>query len=127
VSGLNKVIRGLIGLAVVLVLLFTVRAWYDDYKVAARKTATLASSSNASRTVDATAVVPVQGQRVAILVDGLSLRSAPETSTKAVRPLKKGEQLLLVGVTQSNWLQLRDTSGKLGFVLNNVSAVKVQK
>jgi len=126
VSGLGKVIRALIGLAVVLVLLFTVRAWYDDYKVAARKAATAASSS-ASRTVDATAVVPVQGQRVAILVDGLSLRSAPETSTKAVRSLKKGEQLLLVGVTQSNWLQLRDTSGKLGFVLNNVSAVKVQK
>ena len=125
-SGLGKVIRGLIGLVVVLVLLFTVRAWYDDYRVAARKAATLASSST-SRTVEATAVVPVQGQRVAILVDGLSLRSAPETSTKVVRPLKKGEQLLLVGVTQSNWLQLRDPSGKLGFVLNNASAVKVHK
>ena len=125
-SGLGKVIRALIGMAVVIVLLFTVRAWYDDYKVAARKATALASSSP-SRTVDATAVVPVQGQRVAILVDGLSLRSTPETSTKVVRPLKKGEQLLLVGVTQSNWLQLRDAAGKLGFVLNNVSAVKVQK
>ena len=125
-SGLGKVIRALVGLAIVLVLLFTVRAWYDDYRVAARKASKLSSTST-SRTIDATAVVPVQGQRVAILVDGLSLRSTPETSTKALRQLKKGEQLLLVGVTQSNWLQLRDTSGKLGFVLNNASAVKVQK
>ena len=125
-SGLGKVVRALIGLAVVLVLLFTVRAWYGDYQAAARK-ASKVSSSSTSRTVDATAVVPVQGQRVAILVDGLSLRSTPETSTKVIRPLKKGEQLLLVGVTQSNWLQLRDATGKLGFVINNVSAVKVQK
>lgn len=125
-SGLGKVIRALVGLAIVLVLLFTVRAWYDDYRVAARRVSKLSSSST-SRTIDATAVVPVQGQRVAILVDGLLLRSTPETSTKVLRPLKKGEQLLLVGVTQSNWLQLRDTSGKLGFVLNNTSAVKVQK
>ena len=55
------------------------------------------------------------------------MRSTPETSTKVVRSLKKGEQLLLVGVTQSNWLQLRDSSGKLGFVLNNTSAVQIQK
>ena len=125
-SGLGKVGRGLVGLVVVVALLLTVRAWYRDYTVAARKVAA-ASSKSTTRTVDATAVVPVQGQRVAILVDGLSLRSTPETSTKAVRSLKKGEQLLLVGVTQSNWLQLRDSAGKLGFVLNSTSAVKIQK
>ena len=125
-SGLGKVARGLIGLVVVVALLLTVRAWYRDYTVAARRAAT-ASSKSTTRSVDATAVVPVQGQRVAILVDGLSMRSTPETSTKVVRSLKKGEQLLLVGVTQSNWLQLRDSSGKLGFVLNSTSAVKIQK
>ena len=127
-SGLGKVIRGLIGLLVVVALLVTVNAWYGEYKAAARKAAKLASST-ARRSVETTkTLTPVQGQKVAILVDGLSLRSAPDTSTKTVRSLKKGEQLLLVGInTQTNWLQLRDTTGKLGYVLNQASAVKVQK
>jgi uncharacterized protein YgiM (DUF1202 family) len=127
VSGLGKVVRALIGLVVVVVLLLTVRAWYGDYRTAARKAAL--ASRTSSRSVAATgSVVPVQGQKVAILVDGLSLRSAPDTATKSVRPLKKGEQLLLVGVnTQTNWLQLRDGTGKLGYLLNSASAVRVQK
>ena len=75
-SGLGKVIRGLVGLVVVVALLLTVRAWYSEYPVAAHRAATTASKST-TRSVDATAVVPVQGQRVAILTDGLSLRSTP--------------------------------------------------
>jgi hypothetical protein len=126
VSRLGKVVRGLVGLVVVVVLIWTVNAWLRDYKTESR-TKAKRSSAAASSTVEATTVVPVQGETAAILVNGLSLRSTPATATSAMRALRKGEALPLVGITASNWLQLKDKNGKLGFVPNDAQTIKVEK
>lgn len=125
-TGLGKVVRALVGLAVLIVLLVTVNGWYGAYKQAARrqKIASVAASS----TVESSQVVPVTGgKKVAILVDGVVLRSTPASAGVPVRTLKKGEQLILVG-TVGSWLQLRDaTNGKLGYVVSSPASLQVQK
>ncbi len=125
-SRLGKVVRGLVGLVIVIVLLVTVNAWLRDYKVASRAKAKR-SSAAASSTVEATAVVAVQGETASILADGLTLQSTAATGTKGMRPLRKGEALPLVGITASNWLQLKDKNGKLGFVPNDAKTIRVEK
>jgi cytoskeletal protein RodZ len=125
---LSKIIRGVIGLIVVVVIAVTINNFYGEYKVASRAAArAAASSTDTSSTATTQTVVPVQGQHVAVLVGNLPLSSQAATGTKTVRVLKKGEQLLLVGVTANNWLQLRDAAGKLGYVANLSTNVKVQK
>lgn len=124
-SRLGKVIRGLVGLVVVAGLLFTVNLWYRDYRVAShvKPKRTTASTS----TVDPGTVVAIRGETASILVDGLALRSGPATTSVGVRTLKKGEQLPLVGITASNWLQLKDKGGKLGYLANDSHSIKVEK
>jgi hypothetical protein len=126
VSRLGKVVRGLVGLVIVIVLLVTVNAWLRDYKTASRAKAKRSSAATSS-TVEATAVVPVQGETASILAEGLTLQSTAATGTKAMRPLRKGEALPLVGITASNWLQLKDKNGKLGFVPNDARTIRVEK
>ena len=127
-SGLGKIARAGAGVVVVVVLIATINMWYGQYKIADKRIQK-GGSTNTSASIEPTAVTPVQaaGSRVAILVDGLSLSSQAATGTKAVRSLKKGEQLVLVGVTANRWLQLRDSNGKFGYVANNTAQVKVQK
>jgi len=127
VTGLGKIVKALVGIAVIVVLLVTVNGMYGDYKNAARAKKTASTETSAS--VDSTQVVAVVGGKsVAVLVDGVVLRATPATSGATVRALKKGEQLILVGTTMSGWLQLRDAkNGKLGYVANNTANVQVQK
>jgi len=126
VTGVARVVKALIGLAVLVVLVVTVNGWYGDYKQAARtkSMASLATSSS----IESTRLVPVAGgKKVSILIDGLVLRTTPATGAASVRTLKKGEQLILVG-TVGSWLQLRDSgNGKIGYVASNSASVKVQK
>jgi len=126
VTGLGKVVRAVIGLVVLVTLLVVVNGWYGEYKKAAH-TKTRASVET-SASVDSTQVVPVSGgQKVVILSDGVVLRATPATVGVAVRTLKKGETLILVG-TAGSWLQLRDAhNGKLGYVTNSSTGLRVQK
>lgn len=126
-TGLGKIVRALVGVLVIVVLLVTVNGWYREYK-AAEKVAQL-KSAEASGSVDSTLVVPVAGgKKVKVLVDGLVLRSVATTSGKTVRKLKKSEQLILVGTTDTGWLQLRDAAnGQIGYVANDTAKLQVQK
>ncbi|MDR3687544.1 MAG: SH3 domain-containing protein [Coriobacteriia bacterium] len=126
-SGLGKIVRALIGIAVIAVLLVTVNGWYGEYKNASRVKKT--ASTEASGSVNSTQVVAVVGGKtVAVLTDGVVLHTTPAASAAAVRTLKKGEQLILMGTTVSGWLQLRDSKdGKMGYVVNNTANVQVQK
>jgi uncharacterized protein YgiM (DUF1202 family) len=121
---LGKVVRALIGLVVVCAIGYTVYAWYGDYKTAS----VAARASQTTSTAPATAtVVPVQGQRAVILVEGVEMNPAPAAGTKAVRKLKKGEELVLVGITANSWLQVRDDKGRQGYVANKSGTVRLQK
>jgi hypothetical protein len=127
VTGLGKIVRALVGVAVIVVLLITVNGYYGEYKNAAKATKT--ASTEASGSVDSTQVVAVVGGKtVAVLVDGVVLHTTPAANGPAVRSLKKGEQLILMGTTVSGWLQLRDSkNGKMGYVANNTANIQVQK
>jgi uncharacterized protein YgiM (DUF1202 family) len=125
-KSVGKLVRGVLGIVVVVALVFVVKGWYDQYKVAQARTASVSQESTSS--ADSTAVVPVQGQQqgVTVLAAGIALSSQPATSSPAIRVLKKGEQLLLVGVTGNNWYQLRDSAGRFGYVPNS-TGIKVVK
>jgi len=127
VTGLGKIVRALVGVVVIVVLLITVNGYYGEYKSAAKAKKT--ASTEASSSVDSTQVVAVVGGKtVAVLVDGVVLHTTPATNGAAVRTLKKGEQLILMGTTVSGWLQLRDSkNGKMGYVANNTANIQVQK
>jgi hypothetical protein len=129
VTGLGKVLRALVGVVVLVALIVTVNSWYGQYKTAVKHAKTLASQQG-TRTVDATitaVVVPAKGAKLAVLVDGPALRSAPATATKSIRALKKGELLFVVAPVANNWVQIRDAKGRLGYVLNDPRFTRVQK
>lgn len=129
-TGLGKVVRALIGVVVLVVLIVTVNSWYGQYKDSVKRARILASRQDTS-TVTATSapvpVVPFEGAKIAVLVDGPALRSAPATSTKSIRALKQGELLFFVSAASNNWVKVRDAKGKVGFMLNDPKVARVQK
>jgi len=127
VSTVGKVVRALVGLAVIVVLVLLVNGWYQQYKSASLANRS-GQTSETTTTAETTQVVAVSGgQRVVILVDGLALRATPTSTAAPIRSLKKGEQLLLVG-TSGAWLQVRDSkNGRIGYVGNVPTDVQVVK
>lgn len=121
---LGKVARALAGLAVLLILVVTVNGWWADYK----KSALSRSSVEASATVDATntAAPTDTGKTVLVLVDGLNFRKDPDATGATIRGLKKGEKFILVAESGS-WLQIKDASGRTGWVNNNPQYIRISK
>jgi uncharacterized protein YgiM (DUF1202 family) len=119
----GKVVRGLAGLLVLVALLVTVNGWWADYKKASPKR----QSADATATAEATSTAPAAtGQTVLILTDGLNFRENPDATGATIRGLKKGEQFVLVSANGS-WLEIKDASGKNGWVNNNPQYVRVSK
>jgi cytoskeletal protein RodZ len=125
VTGLGRALRAIAGIAIVVLLLFTVNSWLGQYKVASKKAATQASKPS-TVTTEPSATMPVQGVTVSIL-EAEPLRATPGANAKILRTLRKGEQLLLVGLTQDNWLQARDSDGKVGYIVNDKRVARVKK
>ena len=124
-SSLSKVIRGVVGIAVVVALIVVINSWYGQYKSANARSQK--ASKVSSQSSESTGVIPVQGQKVVVIAATVPLNSQAATGTKTVRVMKKGEELILVGVTANNWFQIRDSTGKFGYVANDPTNVKVQK
>ena len=121
----GKILRAIVGLAVLAALLITINVWYGDYQRKASSASSHAASKGSGETTQVVAVAG--GSKVLVLVDGLSLRSTPSSSAPVVRKLTKNEQLILLGAA-GPWLQLRDgTSGKLGYVMNDPANLTIQK
>lgn len=117
-----KIIRGVIGLVVVLGLLVVVNNWYHQYKSAPRADARVTTA-----TVAATATAtPANSQVVLVLIDGLNFRSKPDATGTSLRGLKKGEKLVVVGKT-GTWLHVQDPSGAVGWVVYNPQYLRVSK
>jgi len=117
----GKLVRGLLGLVVLGILLFTVNGWWAEYK-----NATPTASSETTATAVATATAPVAAGSVVILTDGLNFREKPDATGKSLRGLKKGETFVLVSQNGS-WLEIKDGAGQVGWVNNNPQYVKIQK
>lgn len=120
----GKVMRALGGLIVLVVLVVTVNGWWADYKKATPK----ANPGVSTATVDATptAAPADTGKTVIVLTDGLNFREQPDATGASIRGLKKGETFVLVGVNGS-WLEIKDASGKTGWVNNNPQYVRIEK
>ena len=115
-----KIVRGVLGLIVVVALLIVVHNWYRQYKTAPRAVAVVTTS-----TVAATATAsPASTQVVLVLIDGLNFRSKPDATGTSLRGLKKGEKLVVVGKA-GTWLHLQDSSGALGWVAYNPQYLRV--
>lgn len=73
------------------------------------------------------AVQPAQtsSKVVVVLIDGLNFRSEADAQAKAIRGLKKGEQLALIEKS-SGWYHVRDASNKEGWVSANPQYLEVR-
>lgn len=124
-TGLGKALRAVAGIAVVILLVAVVNSWLGQYKVAS-KAAVSGASQETTASTEPSATMPMQGVTVSILA-AEPLRVAPGSNAKTLRTLRKGEQLLLVGLTQDNWLEARDSNGKVGYIVNDKRVARVKK
>lgn len=123
-TGTARLIKGTLGVIVVVVLVITVSNWWGDYRrEAAREPGTVATgtvestkTSGASSGASATVVV--------VLIDGLNFRKKPASDAATIRGLKKGEKLILVS-TAADWYQVKDSKGTVGYVAAKPQYVRV--
>jgi SH3-like domain-containing protein len=119
----GKVIRALVGLAVLVILLVVVNGWWADYKNATPKSGSAETTSTA---VAPETAPPAAGPTVLVLTDGLNFREKPDATGASIRGLKKGETFVLVSQSGS-WLELSDAAGQIGWVNNNPQYVRIEK
>ena len=116
----SKLIRALLGVAVIGLILVMLNAWWGEYRTASKAgTSTEATSSP----VPNTGVTPV---KMLVLTDGLNLREKPAVTAKSIRGLKKDETLVVVS-TSGSWVEVRDSAGASGWVTNNSQYLKSLK
>lgn len=113
----SKVVRGAVGVIVVVVLFIVVLNWWGDFRSSkgsapageATSTATSASkgTSGSSKTAKSSSVV--------VMIDGLNFRVSPSADAKTIRGLAKGDKLRLVA-KKGTWYQVKDAKGAVGWV-----------
>lgn len=59
------------------------------------------------------------------IVSSVSFRTAPNTSSTVMRYLKSGESVSVLEQTNSYWLKVQDSSGKIGYVSSSAQYVKL--
>ena len=119
----SRIVRAIAGIIVLVILLVTVNGWWSEYKKATPGRASTPANSAPAATET---VAPAPSETVVILVDGLNFREKPDATGASIRGLKKGEQFVMVSKTGS-WLELKDASGKIGWVNNNPQYVRIEK
>jgi hypothetical protein len=125
VTGLSKALRAVAGVVVLVVLVVTVNSWLGQYNVASKKRAIAEASATATATVESTATTAVRGATLAVVSD-VVMRATPDAAGKPVRTAKKGEPLIVVGVTATNWLQVKDPKGKVGYIIKDEHVTKAK-
>ena len=116
----SKVIRGLLGIAVIGLILVMLNGWWSEYRVAAKSAGSVSATSSP---LPATAVTPV---KATVLIDGLNLRQSPQVTAVSIRGLKKGQTVVVLN-TSGSWMQVRDADGTTGWVTDNPQYIKVLK
>jgi hypothetical protein len=118
VTGLSKALRAVAGVVVLVALVVTVNSWLGQYKIASKKRATAEASATATGTVEATGTTMVRGATFVVVSD-VPIRATPDAAGKPVRTAKKGDRLFVVGLAPQNWLQVKDTKGRLGYLIKD--------
>jgi uncharacterized protein YgiM (DUF1202 family) len=117
----SKLVRALIGVAVIGLILVMLNSWWGEYRAASQASAR--STSPTSSPNPATTITPA---KALVLTDGLNLRAKPDVTSNSIRGLKRGETLVVVGQS-GTWAQVRDSGGTMGWVTNNPQYLKIQK
>lgn len=127
-SSMTRLIKGIAGVIIVAVLLVVITNYWRDYRQAASQQ----PGSTTSGTVDATKSAPSAGSPkkkaavVVVLIDGLNFRRQPETGAATIRGLKKGDRLTLVAA-KTDWYQVKDSKGAVGWVAAKPQYVRLEK
>lgn len=141
----SKITRGAIGVVVVFALAGLVMNWVGDYRTASRShsstqqgtssaespnggATTGSDSGDSSNGTDgsAGAAEPSAGQAdgqqaiITVEVDGLNFRKEATADARAMRGLKKGEQVTLVE-DLGDWYKVTDADGVTGYITSNPS------
>lgn len=124
-TGLSKALRAVAGVVVLVVLIVTVNSWLGQYKVASKRQASAEASATATATVESSATTAVRGATL-LVVSPVVMRATPDAASKAVKTAKKGERLFVVGVTAQNWLQVKDTKNKVGYIIKDEHVTKTK-
>lgn len=119
-----KIVRGIIGLVILVALIVLVNSWYRQFRTAPKAESRVATATVAATST--TAPAPANNTVVLVLIDGLNFRVKPDATGTSLRGLKKGEKLVVVGKT-GTWLHVQDNSGAVGWVVYNPQYLRVSK
>ncbi len=121
-----KIGRAVLGVAVVLVLFFTVRGWWTEYKSAPPTKASATSTVPAKETSSSDLPVEDASGTLVVLTDGLNLRAKPAIDGDQIRALEKKEKLKLLK-RQGDWYFVSTSKNEEGWISANKSYTKLQK
>jgi uncharacterized protein YgiM (DUF1202 family) len=105
---------------------YFVLGYVQEYRAAQRvEPRSSEATSSAGNGQSATQAPQPSTKVVVILIDGLNFRTTNEPKAKAIRGLKKGEQLTLLEKS-SGWYRVRDAAGVEGWVSANPQYLEVR-
>lgn len=124
-STLAKILKGVAGVLVLLVLFSTVNRWWGEYRSSTAESATGTATSTAppaGESEEEPAEEPAgEGtsepatKTVVVLTEGLNFRVDPSRDAKVIRGLGKGEELTLLK-TDKGWHQVQTKDGTKGWI-----------
>ena len=123
-SGVGGVLGKIVPWLLLIVVAWVALGAYGNYRQALREGAGQGSqettgSTESSATTDAAAPAEepgtAEGPVVVVLIDGLNLRTKPQTSATVIKKLDKDVRLTLIE-TSEGWYHVRDSAGDEGFV-----------
>ena len=123
-TGTARLVKGILGVIVVVILFITVSNWWGDYKREAARQPGKVSTSTVESTKTSGASNASTASVVVVLIDGLNFRKKPAADAATIRGLKKGEKLTLVSTT-ADWYQVKDSKGTVGYVAAKPQYVRV--
>ncbi|HET6497975.1 MAG TPA: SH3 domain-containing protein [Coriobacteriia bacterium] len=137
-SGMPGVVRGALGVVVLVALLIVVNGWWREYR---EDGASVASPSEATQTPDAApgseaeappaaeeapAEAPQpSGQEVVVLIEGLNFREEPSRDGELIRGLGRGTRLTHLQ-TADGWHRVKDADGVEGYVSANPQYTEIE-
>ncbi|TVY01453.1 SH3 domain-containing protein [Cohnella terricola] len=58
---------------------------------------------------------------------GVNFRMAPNTSSTIIRMIGKGEEVVVLDSSNRNWLQVRDSKGKVGYISSDSQYIQINE
>ena len=135
-----KVIKAIVGLAVLLILALVVSGYFSEYREAngggedasqAETTPTTPPAEQGGEQPEGEqtpSAVPASGKKdmVVVLIDGLNLRKEARTDSPTLGGLDEGDKLTLIGQTEG-WYEVQTADGSRGWVSANPAYVRIEE